>query len=129
LYRIMEIILECVPIIEYKPLSKYGLTRFFLLSVISEMLSKDDICKESIKKPSVIVRGDMLSAFLGSIKEALISMIIDLNYEVKQRGDSFDYKGDLKSSVKVRELRGELLKSYEKDLAKGKTVPVYLSLI
>lgn len=128
LYHLMGVVCDCMLGIDYRPLSKYGLTRFFLLSVLSEVLSKDIGCREVIKNPKCIVKSDKLSNFLAAIQEALETMIIDLNYEVKQRGDSFDYKGDLKSPVKVRELRGELLKSYEKELAKGKMKPVSVSL-
>jgi hypothetical protein len=124
LHYLMKVIYQCMPAIEYKPLSKYGLTRFFLLSALAELLSKDDGSKAIVKDPNKIIGSDNFEKFISSVEEALQSMIIDLNYEVRQRGESFDYKGDLKSPAKVRELRGELLKSYEKELAKGKMKPV-----
>jgi len=43
-----------------------------------------------------------------------------LNYEVKDRGDQFDYKSDLKSPKKIEELRNTFLRSYGKDVASGK---------
>lgn len=128
LHCLMQVIHECMPAIEYKPLSKYGLTRFFLLSALAELLSKDPGSREIVKKPDLIIHSGKLSDFLRAVNEAVQSMIIDLNYEVKERGESFDYKGDLKSTIKVRELRGELLKSYEKELAKGKMKPISSSL-
>lgn len=123
LNEIMKVITSCMPAIEYKPLSRYGLTRFFLLSVVSEMFRKDDGISDYVRNPEKIL-GDKLPTFLSAVGAALGSMVIDLNYEVKQRGDSFDYKGDLKSPAKIRELREELLKSYEKEIAKGKTQQV-----
>lgn len=119
LYRLMKIVERAMPGIEYKPLSKYGLTRFFLLSAMSELLKKDKDCDQFVRDPQTIP-AEKETAFFDAVKSAVGSMIIDLNYEVKQRGDSFDYKGDLKSPAKVRELRAELLKSYEKEVAKGK---------
>jgi len=124
LHRIMEVIQTCMAEIEYKPLSKYGLTRFFLLSCISLLLQKDQGCRNIVKNPREIFESGDIDAFLNAVGEALRSMIIDLNYEVKTRGETFDYKGDLKSPVKVRDLRSELLKSYEKELAKGKIKPI-----
>ena len=47
--------------------------------------------------------------------------MIDLNYEVEDLGEQFDYKGDLKSPSKTKNLRSKLLRSYEKDVARGKT--------
>lgn len=123
LHELMKVILSCMPAIEYKPLSKYGLTRFFLLSVISEMLKKDKGCESYIRSPKLLIE-EKLQPFLNAVREVLGSLIIDLNYEVKQRGDSFDYKGDLKSPAKIRELREELLKSFEKEIAKGKLSPI-----
>lgn len=123
LNELMKIIVSCMPAIEYKPLSKYGLTRFFLLSVISEMLNKDKGCESYIRSPKLLLE-EKLQPFLNAVREVLGSLIIDLNYEVKQRGDSFDYKGDLKSPAKIRELREELLKSFEKEIAKGKLSPI-----
>lgn len=117
---LMKEILNSVPAIEYKPLSKYGLTRFFLLSVISEILSKDTACAEYVRKPKALIESNKYPSFLAAVREALGSLIIDLNYEVKERGDNFDYKGDLKSPTKIKDLKSELLKSYEKELAKGK---------
>lgn len=120
LHEIMSVIVDCAEKIEYRPLSKYGLTRFFLLSCVSEMLSKDEGFKEYLRNPRSLHGTEKHGKFLGALRETLGSMIIDLNYEVRQRGDNFDYKGDLKSPTKIKELRSELLKSYEKELAKGK---------
>lgn len=50
----------------------------------------------------------------------LSSIIIDLNYEVARAGESFDYKSELKSPNRVRDRADELLKSYEKEVAKSK---------
>ena len=52
------------------------------------------------------------------------SIIVDLNYEVEDLGDNFDYKGDLKSPTKIRELRSKLLRSFEKDVARQKAKPL-----
>lgn len=120
LHEIMGVIMDAAEGIEYKPLSKYGLTRFFLLSCVSEMLGKDEGFKEHLRNPKSLLGTEKHGKFLSALRETLGSMIIDLNYEVKQRGDNFDYKGDLKSPTKIKELRSELLKSYEKELAKGK---------
>lgn len=48
------------------------------------------------------------------------NLIIDLNYEVQAKGATFDYKADLKSPKQIEDLTNILLKSYEKDVARGK---------
>ena len=120
LHLIMARILKVVPNIVYKPLSKYGLTRFFLLSVVAELLRSDEVGAVFLKSPDKLFHDGLLNKFMDVIEEILQSVIIDLNFEVEDLGEAFDYKGDLKSPVKIRELRGKLLRSYEKDVARGK---------
>lgn len=124
LHMIMNTIVESMPSIEYKPLSKYGLTRFFILSVLRDLFYKDERARQVMQDPKSFLNSDQVVPFFDEVKEALGSLIVDLNYEVRSRGDNFDYKGDLKSPSKIRELRSELLKSYEKELAKGKIRPI-----
>lgn len=128
IHEVMKIIVKSTEKIEFKPLSKYGLTRFFLLSCLSEMLTKDTGFVDYVKTPQLLLGSEKHLKFVVALAEVLGSMIIDLNYEVKQRGDNFDYKGDLKSPSKIRDLRAELLKSYEKELAKGKMKPISQAL-
>lgn len=124
LHNIMNVIFEKIDEIEYKALSKYGLTRFFLLSVIRKILDKDAKSLDLIRNPEKLADLEVSTKFFEAIRETLGSVIIDLNYEIADRGDVFDYKDELKNASKVEKLRGELLKSYEKELAKGKIVPI-----
>jgi hypothetical protein len=127
LHEIMQVIFACMSDIDYKPLSKYGLTRFFLMSVVSEAMRKDSGMTSLVRNPGSIST-ETMQALIEAVRETLVSMVIDLNYEVKERGDSFDYKGDLKSPTKIKELRDSLLKSYEKEIAKGKMKTMSASL-
>jgi hypothetical protein len=106
--------------IHYRPLAKYGLTRFFLLSVVSELIRANEDTVAYYQDPSALFVSDKLSKFMDGIEDILGSIVIDLNYEVEEMGDQFDYKGDLKSPSKIKNLRTKLLRSYEKDVARGK---------
>lgn len=116
----------CIEIeeIEYKALSKYGLTRFFMLSVIRKILDKDKQAPEAIKDPTKLIREKKGAQFFDAISDILKSVVIDLNYEIEGREDAFNYKDELKNSTKVNELRTGLLKSYQKEVAKGKITPI-----
>lgn len=120
LHLIMERILRCAPTIDYKPLSKYGLTRFFLLSVVAELMSSDEMATDYTKNPAALFESGNIVTFMDSVEAILQSVIIDMNYEVEDLGEHFDYKGDLKSPAKTKELRTKLLRSFEKDVARGK---------
>ncbi len=120
LHLLMEKVKEAATEIEYQPLSKYGLTRFFLLSVVSELVQADEYGSEVFKNPIGLFESDTLGKFCDAIREILSAIVVDLNYEVKELGEAFDYKGDFKSPVKLRELRAKLLRSFEKDVARKK---------
>ncbi|TWR96443.1 AIPR family protein [Pseudomonas extremaustralis] len=121
LHAIMGRILTAAEGINYKPLAKYGLTRFFLLSVISDLMKSNSNSAQFLKEPRALFEAGTIQKFLQSIEEVLQSIVIDLNFEVESLGDQFDYKGDLKSPAKLRELRGKLRRSYEKDVARKKS--------
>lgn len=120
LHLIMERITNTTPSIEYKPLSKYGLTRFFLMSVVSELVQLDEKAREYARNPNRLFEDKKVDEFMNAIESILSSVIIDLNYEVDELGEQFDYKGDFKSPKKIKELRSKLLRSFEKDVARGK---------
>ncbi|MEG3148093.1 hypothetical protein U1839_25880 [Sphingomonas sp. RT2P30] len=107
--------------IKNKPFSSYRLTRFFLLYVLSRLLSDDVTGNGILRDPSSIMGKEEWAHKLSSALDPIISsLLIDLNYEVDRAGDSFDYKSELKSPNRVRDRADELLKSYEKEVAKDK---------
>ncbi|SFL98905.1 AIPR protein [Nitrosomonas nitrosa] len=120
LYLIMERIQKVAANIAYKPLSRYGLTRFFLMSVVAELVKSDEKASEYLKNPKMLFDTRKIDKFVEAIETILQSIIVDLNYEIEDLGDQFDYKGDLKSPKKIQELRNKLLRSYEKDVARNK---------
>lgn len=116
-----QIVAGKVELIKNPALARYRLTRFFLLYVISRLLSSDSLGSDAIKNPKVLTTHKQWINILSAVIDPILSsVIIDLNYDVDQAGDSFDYKSELKSPNRVRERADELLKSYEKEIAKGK---------
>lgn len=61
-----------------------------------------------------------LATFKAAIRDLVTGLIVDLNYEASEAGENFDYKEDLKSPLKVKDLEQKLSRSYEKDVARGK---------
>ncbi|MCW3847945.1 AIPR family protein [Sphingomonas sp. LB-2] len=120
-WTLSQIVVSKLPMIKNLALGRYRLTRFFLLYVLSRLMQSDGVGAEIFQNPSKAMPaagwGDRLGVALDPI---LSSIIIDLNYEVERAGDSFDYKSELKSPNRVRDRADELLKSYEKEVAKDK---------
>lgn len=120
LHLIMDRVRATADGITYKPLAKYGLTRFFLLSVVAELVRSNPATVSFFQNPGTLFETGKVESFMNAIEEILKSLVIDLNYEVEDLGEQFDYKGDLKAPSKVKDLRNRLLRSYEKDVARGK---------
>ena len=120
LHLMMQRIYKVVSNISNKPMSKYGLTRFFLLSIVSELVQSNEITAQYYRDPSILFSSGKISKFMDAVEEVLKSIIIDLNYAVEDLGQEFDYKRDLKSPSKTKELRKSLLRDYEKDIARKK---------
>ncbi|WP_086930582.1 AIPR family protein [Agarilytica rhodophyticola] len=120
LYLIMEKIKIVTPRIQPTPLSKYGLTRFFLMSVISELIKSDEVALVYSRSPAELFDDGKVEKFMDAIESILKLIVMDLNYEVENMGDKFDYKSDLKSPTKLRDLRSKLLQIFKKDVARGK---------
>lgn len=120
IHQIMKQIQDALEDIEYRPLAKYGLTRFFLLSVVNSLMNDDKVAKEYVRNPKAVFEDGKVDALCSAVRQILSAVIIDLNYEVDDLGEKFDYKSDLKSPSKIRELEGKLLRSYEKDIARNK---------
>ncbi len=67
--------------------------------------------------------------FFRAVKEILDGIVVDLNLEVKERGDEFDYKSDLKSPQKTAQFANKLLSTYKKDVIRKKASTIAQSLI
>lgn len=120
LHLLMQEIQTVVDKINYKPLAKYGLTRFFLLSVVAEIVRSSEATVKYYQDPSSLFSSGNVLKLMNAVENILASIVIDLNYEVEDLGKEFDYKGDLKSPLKTKALRSKLLRSYEKDISRGK---------
>ena len=119
LSKIMELIEGRLDKIQNAPLAHYGLTKYVVLAALKKLISTDELGSKVCREPRVLFRGERLEGFLKLVDYLLLSAIIDLNHEVAQ-GQLADYKSELKSRNSVEKIIAELLRSYEKDRARGK---------
>lgn len=117
--NLMDTIEERLDQIKVKPLAHYTLTKYFLASVLSTILRNDKKTSEIMRMPESIPAGRK-SDFYTRCGAIIDNLIIDFNYEIEEKGPAFDYKAELKSPKQVEELSNRLLRSYEKDVARGK---------
>ena len=97
----------------------YGLTKYTLLATVKKLLNSDPLGKRLCQSPTIAFKDKRIECILKLIDYLLTSIIIDLNHEIEQ-GALSDYKSDLKSKNSVEKFISDLLRSYEKDKARGK---------
>ena len=119
LAKIMTLIEKHLDKIKNASFARYGLTKYMLLAALKKLLSSDELGAQLCRSPIAAFKEKRLECVLALINDLLTSIVIDLNHEMDQ-GALGDYKSDLKSKNSVEKLIGELLRSYEKDRARGK---------
>lgn len=117
--NLMKVVEDRLEDIAVKPLAHYALTRYFLASILSKILRSYDGSRAIMQDPAKLDDARK-EEFYTRCNAIVASIVIDLNYEVQQKGPGFDYKADLKSPKQIEELTGLLMRSYEKDFARGK---------
>ena len=119
LRRIMELIESHLEEIDNKQLASYALARYFLLSCVRDVMFLQEPTKRVAQKPNEI-SNKKVTNLLTSLETMIAEMIVDFNHLISEQPDDFDYKRDLKSPEKTKGWRGELLRTYTKDLKRKK---------
>ncbi|HEY9692240.1 MAG TPA: AIPR family protein [Oculatellaceae cyanobacterium] len=101
----------------------YQITKFFLLYLISEALSEDEVGKAFCKKPEDFYKDpNQKTCLLECMQIILADLIIDLNAEFEDEGgENFDFKAAFKSPNSLRNLSNRVVSSHKKLIARGRT--------
>jgi hypothetical protein len=119
LHKVMQLIEAHLDDLKNKPFAHYGLTAYALLAAVKRLLKLEDLGTLITRDPKALFDNDALDCVLKVIDDLIKSIIIDVNHELGA-GQMADYKSDLKSRASVTKLLDELVRSYEKDKARGK---------
>ena len=121
LSKIMAKIEESLPTIGFVPIERYRLTRYFLLFAISQLLDDDEVAKDLLSAPEVLLRDEVrLDRFLNSIRTVSARYCVDLREEFVTAADAPDYKSVFKNQVQAQEMEGRFRKSYMYDVARDR---------
>ena len=125
LLKLYEQIQRRINEIGHDQMAGYALTNFFVLNVLRHVMEKSDRSYALIRDRSKMADEAERAAILKKIPDILGELLVDLKYEIDEKGESLDYKSDLKSPEEVRKLRNSLVSSYEKEMKKGKATTFY----
>jgi len=120
LLKVYEQIKDRIHEIGHNQMAGYALTNFFVLNVLRHVMEKSDRSYALIRNRAKMPDAAEREAILANVPDVLGELLVDLKYEIGEKGDNLDYKSDLKSPEEVRKLRNSLVSSYEKEMKKGK---------
>lgn len=114
---IIDQIVAGLPQIENQLAARYVLLRYMLLYVIREIMEHDPVGREAVAKPEKFVRNPATRVrFSSCIKTIVDDLVIDLNGEIADAGEDFDYRDRLRDNKWVTDLRRILMTGYLKQV-------------
>ncbi len=100
--------------------ARYALTKYLLLYVIRFILEGDPL-DDLLNNPAKFVRNTETRAKLTRLMDSLMDgLVVDLNAEIDELGEDFDYRDKLRDQAWVSELRKKLVAEHLKDVKRGK---------
>lgn len=104
--------------------AKYILTRFFILYIIRLILENDNTASEVLAMPEKYVHDEKtMSIFVSTISKLLDEVITDLNAEINQLGEDFDYRGKLRDEKWCNALAHEIAATHKKLVTRSRMEP------
>jgi hypothetical protein len=121
LYTLNDIVEKSIPKIQNASFAKYSLTRYAILFIIRNILENDTIGKNIIENPKDYVRNsNSRDIFIKSVRMLIEDIMIDINGEIEELGENFDYKSSLRDENWVKELSTKITASYLKLTNRGR---------
>jgi len=101
--------------------AKYVLTKFFMLYVLRLLFESDETASELLSSPENFVINEANRLKLGRAIDTLLSEIVtDLNAEIDQLGEDFDYRGKLRDETWCKKLGHEIVATHKKLVDRGR---------
>jgi hypothetical protein len=114
-HEMMKVITNKIDKINNSLFGKYGITKHVLLYMLRTILENDPIGKELLLNPAKFVGlPEDREYFNNCISKIVDDMIIDVNAEVNELGDDFDYRGKLRDENWVKNLSKKVVGNYQK---------------
>lgn len=120
-----EALIEKIETIDNKLIARYALTKYALMYITRAILENDNVGKKLIQVPEKFVaNGNLRKALKESFLVIIDDIIIDLNAEVGDLAEDFDYKSSLRNDDWVKKLSRNIVTNYLKQI-KRKRIPSF----
>ena len=121
---INEAVDVALPNIKNRLVARYVLTRYMLLYMIRFILESDELSQEIFGNPSAFIRNMKARDYFRScISKVVGDLVIDVNAEVEEYGDDFDYRNKLRDQAWVSDLTKKVVADHLKLVKRGRIQP------
>jgi hypothetical protein len=101
--------------------AKYALSRFLVLYILRLILEADALGKKVIAAPEAYIAGlKQRTALAKAVDKVLQDIVIDLNAELAQVAEDFDYRGRLRDEDWVKTLSHRIVADHAKLVSRGR---------
>jgi hypothetical protein len=116
---IAEAVDAALPKINNQLFAQYLLARYFLVYLIRNILENDGLAKTILNSPGKFVRVPKDRAHFRECLDTIVSdLVIDLNGEVDDLGEAFDYRDSLRDSGWAKGLSKKIVADHLKQIAR-----------
>jgi AIPR protein len=118
---IVEAIDAALPSIKNQLFARYRLTRYLFLYIARIILENDPLAEKILGNPKEFVRTDKArDHFRKCVAKIVGDVVVDLNAEVEEYGDDFDYRDKLRDQVWASELSKKVATDHLKLVKRGR---------
>lgn len=118
---IVEAVDEALPNVKNQLFARYRLTRYLFLYVVRVIVENDPLAKEILENPKRFVRTEKArDHFRECVRKIVGDLVVDLNAEVEEYGDDFDYRDKLRDATWVGELSKKVSADHLKLVKRGR---------
>ena len=115
LHILNKIIARKIDSIDNKLIARYSLTKYAIMFIARNILEQDKVGIDLIQNPSEFIKDDVNIEKLKLVLTGIIDdIIIDLNGEINDLGEDFDYKSKLRDETWVKKLSKTIVSNYLK---------------
>ncbi len=118
---IVEAVYQALPELKNQLFARYKLARYLLVYMIRNILANDKMAPDILENPGMFVRDKQDRELFRKCLSTIVSdLVIDLNAEVEELGEDFDYRDSLRDEKWVKKLNQKILTDHLKQVKRGR---------
>lgn len=101
--------------------ANYSMTRYTILFIIRKIMESDEFGRQLISNPSsFLMEAEKQQRLKNVLSRLLEDIIIDLNGEIDNQGEGFDYKSKYRDKDWIESISREIVSNHQKLVQRGR---------